>query len=161
MYGFLAPTGRFVAGANNNVGSGYWTHALSSGQTFYLTPDKCLILSTFEMYEFHTTQEGRAIHPGQTFDLDYSLMGWVRRSAGLSLQIGVTGYEARQTTAKFGPNITPEVSAERYAVNAFGFALSAAFPKRKASLGFRFFKEFADRSTFQGYSAQVFGAISF
>ena len=37
MYGFLAPTGRFAAGANNNVGSGYWTHALSSGQTFYLT----------------------------------------------------------------------------------------------------------------------------
>jgi hypothetical protein len=161
MYGFLAPTGRFVAGANNNVGSGYWTHALSSGQTFYLTPDKRLILSTFEMYEFHTTQEGRGINPGQTFDLDYSLMGSVRRSASLSLQIGVTGYEARQTTAKVGPNITPEVSAERYAVNSFGFAAIAAFPKRKASLGFRYFKEFADRSTFQGYSAHVFGAISF
>jgi hypothetical protein len=24
MYGFLAPTGRFSAGANDNVGSGYW-----------------------------------------------------------------------------------------------------------------------------------------
>ena len=161
MYGFLAPTGRFLAGANNNVGSGYWTHALSSGQTFYLTQDKRLILSTFEMYEFHTTQEGTGIHPGQTFDLDYSLMGSVRRSASLSLQIGFTGYEARQTTAKVGPNITPEVSAERYAVNSFGFAAIAAFPKRKASLGFRYFKEFADRSTFQGYSAQVFGAINF
>jgi hypothetical protein len=53
------------------------------------------------------------------------------------------------------------VSSERYAVNAVGFALIAAFPKRKASLGFRYFKEFADRATFQGYSAQVFGAISF
>ena len=113
------------------------------------------------MYEFHTTQEGTGVHPGQTFDLDYSLMGSVRRTASLALQIGVTGYEARQTTAKVGPDITPEVSAERYAVNAFGFALTAAFPKRKASLGFRFFKEFADRSTFQGYSAQIFGAISF
>ena len=37
IYGFLAPTGRFVAGANDNVGSGYWTHALSSGQTFYFS----------------------------------------------------------------------------------------------------------------------------
>src|SRR5262249_15538902 len=37
VYGFLAPTGSFKAGANNNVGSGYWTHAFSSGQTFYLT----------------------------------------------------------------------------------------------------------------------------
>ena len=46
-------------------------------------------------------------------------------------------------------------------MNAVGFALIAAFPKRKASLGFRYFKEFADRSTFQGYSAQVSAAISF
>jgi hypothetical protein len=161
MYGFLAPTGRFVPGANNNVGSGYWTHALSSGQTFYLTQDKRLILSTFEMYEFHTTQEGTSIHPGQTLDLDYSLMGLVRRTEVLALQIGVNGYEARQTTAKTGPAITPAVSADRYAVNAFGFALIAAFPKRKVSLGLRYFKEFADRSTFQGYSAQVSGAISF
>ena len=161
MYGFLAPTGRFAAGASNNVGSGYWTHTLSSGQTFYLTQDKRLILSTFEMYEFHTTQEGTGVHPGQTFDLDYSIMASVRRTATLALQIGAAGYEARQTTAKVGPNITPEVSSERYAVNAVGFALIAAFPKRKASLGFRYFKEFAGRATFQGYSAQVFGAISF
>jgi len=46
LYGFLAPTGRFAAGASNNVGSGYWTHALSSGQTFYLTGDKSWALST-------------------------------------------------------------------------------------------------------------------
>jgi hypothetical protein len=74
MYGFLAPTGRFRAGANDNVGSGYWTHALSSGQTFYLTRDKHLALSTFELYEFHTEQEGTGIHPGETFNLDYSFL---------------------------------------------------------------------------------------
>jgi hypothetical protein len=160
-YGFLAPTGRFAVAANNNVGSGYWTHALSSGQTFYLTGDKRVNLSGFEMYEFHTAQEGTGVHPGQTFDLDYSLMGLVLRRPHLALQAGVAGYEARQTTAKVGPNITPEESADRYAVNAFGFALVAAFPERKASLGFRYFREFADRATFQGYSAQLFGAIGF
>src|SRR6476659_6754167 len=45
IYGFLAPTGRFAAGADNNVGSGYWTHAFSSGQTFSLTKDKVITLS--------------------------------------------------------------------------------------------------------------------
>jgi hypothetical protein len=161
MYGFLAPTGRFVPGANNNVGSGHWTHALSSGQTYYLTRDRRLILSTFELYEFHTTQEGTHIHPGETFDADYSLLGSIHRTASLGLQMGITGYEARQTTAKTGPDITPAVSAERYAINAIGLAFVAVFPKRKASLGFRYFKEFADRSTFQGYSAQVSGGIGF
>jgi hypothetical protein len=160
-YGFLAPTGRFTPGANNNVGSGYWTHTLSSGQTFYLAGDKRLNFSAFEMYEFHTTQEGTGVHPGETFDLDYSIMGSLWRSSTVALQVGVVGYEARQTTAKTGPGITPEVSAERYAINAIGFGLIAGFPKRKASLGFRYFKEFADRATYQGYSAQVFGGISF
>ncbi len=75
------------------------------------------------MYEFHTTQEGTGIHPGETFDADYSLMGSVRRTASLALQMGITGYEARQTTAKTGPDITPAVSAERYAINAFGFGV--------------------------------------
>src|SRR5689334_10312707 len=74
VYGFLAPTGRFKAGQNDNVGSGYWTHALSSGQTVYLTRNRSTSISAFQMYEFHTTQKGTGIHPGQTMNLDYSLM---------------------------------------------------------------------------------------
>ena len=63
IYGFLAPTGRFVAGGNDNVGSGYWTNAVSSGQTFYLKENKRLVLSTFEMYEFHGIQEDTGTNP--------------------------------------------------------------------------------------------------
>jgi hypothetical protein len=161
IYGFLAPTGRFSAGANNNVGSGYWTNALSSGQTFQLDESKRVTLSVFEMYEFHTTQEGTGIQPGETFDLDYSLLGSLRRTESSQLQIGLAGYEARQTTAKTGPGITPALSAERYAVNALGFAVTGALPKRKVSFALKYFKEFANRSTFQGYSLQVLGAVSF
>ncbi|HEY4284295.1 MAG TPA: transporter [Chthoniobacterales bacterium] len=161
MYGFLAPTGRFDAGANNNVGSGYWTHTLSSGQTYYLTKDKFLIFSAFEMYEFHTTQEGTGIHPGDTFDLDYSLMRTVIAKTAFRLQIGLAGYEARQVTAKTGPGITSAMSDERYAVNAMGVAVNLAFPKQRTNVTLRFFEEFANRATFQGYSFQVAGAISF
>jgi hypothetical protein len=72
-YGFLAPTGRFSAGANTNVGSGYWTSAPASGQTIYLNPSKATALSAFQMYEFHGAQQGTMVHPGQTLNLDYSL----------------------------------------------------------------------------------------
>jgi len=161
IYGFLAPTGRFASSASNNVGSGYWTHALSSGQTFYLRDDKRFVLSTFQMYEFHTTQEETRIHPGGTFDLDYSLMASLPVPSSFQLQVGLAGYEARQTTAKTGPTISATASAERYAVNALGFAVNSSFPKRKASLGLKYFKEFADRSTFQGYSVQIVGSIHF
>jgi hypothetical protein len=75
------------------------------------------------------------------------------------LQVGLTGYEAWQTTAKTGPEVTPAESQDRYVVNALGAALNATFPRHKASLGFRFLKEFSNRSTFQGYSAQLSGSI--
>jgi hypothetical protein len=160
LYGFLAPTGRFVPGARDNVGSGYWTNAISSGQTFNLTRSKWLSLSTFEMYEFHTTQEGTATHPGQTFDLDYSVnhpfsLGTTR------LQIGAVGYLQRQTSGRSGPAITAEESRERYAVNALGFASNLTVPRRGVNFGVRFFEEFANRATFQGYSVQISGSIAF
>jgi hypothetical protein len=140
MYGFLAPTGRFDAGASDNVGSGYWTHTLSSGQTAYLTDDKRLALSVFEMFERHTTQDGTGIRPGDTFDIDYSLVRTVE-----SWQFGVAG----------------SGSHDRYAVNSLGFAVIKPLPQHKASVGLRFFKEFSNRSTFQGYSLQLSGSIAF
>ncbi|HEY6307169.1 MAG TPA: transporter [Candidatus Angelobacter sp.] len=152
MYGFLAPTGRFAAGASDNVGSGYWTNALSSGQTFYLTKEKSWAFSAYEMYEFHTVQEATETHPGQTFDLDYSVTRAFTLKNGRSLQIGVAGYEQRQTTATTGPAITPEETTERYAVNAVGAASNVTFPKRRANLGLKFSEEFANRATFQGFS---------
>lgn len=160
MYGFLAPTGRFSAGANDNVGSGYWTHALSSGQTFYLTGSKRLSLSAFQMYEFHTVQEGTGVHPGETLDLDYSLIYSLARTRRFQLQGGPAGYEQRQTSAKTGPGVSLEASEARYAINGFGFAVLAVLPER-ASIGFKYFKEFANRATFQGNSLQVVASIGF
>jgi hypothetical protein len=161
IYGFLAPTGRFKTGANDNVGSGYWTHVAASGQTFYLTREERVVLSAFQMYEFHTEQQGTGIHPGETFNLDYSLMGALRRSERMNLQAGLAGYEQRQTSARTGPGISVAQSQERYAVNALGFAISAAFPSRKTSLGVKYYREFANRSTNQGYSFQVTASIGF
>jgi hypothetical protein len=161
IYSFLAPTGHFAAGASDTVGSGYWTHGPSSGQTFYLKKNKRLVASAYELYEFHSTQEGTNIHPGDTFDVDYSLMGALPTPDSFRLQVGIAGYEQRQLTDKTGPTISETASQARYAVNSLGFAVISAFPKYKASLGVKFFKEFSNRSTFQGYSVQVSGSISF
>jgi hypothetical protein len=162
LVGFLAPTGRFSAGASNNVGSGYWTLTLSSGQTVYLTENKLLVFSAFEMYEWHTTQEGTEIHPGETLDVDYSLMRTFSFSQGSwRLQAGVVGYEQRQTTAKTGPSVTEVQSSERYAVNAIGVGLNATVPQQELNVSLRLFKEFENRATFQGYSVQLSGAIRF
>jgi len=160
MYGVLAPTGRFSAGANDNVGAGYWTHALSTGQTFCLTANRRLSLSAFQMYEFHTVQEGTGVHPGETFDLDYSFLYSPVHTRRFRLQGGLAGYEQRQTTARTGPGISLAASEERYAINALGLALFSVLPKQ-ISVGFKYFREFADRATFQGYSLQSVASIGF
>ncbi len=161
IYGFLAPTGRFSVGANTNVGSGYWTSAVASGQTIYLDRNKATALSAFQMYEFHGTQEGTMIHPGETFNLDYSLTHTFPLQRGLRLQLGLVGYGERQTTDKHGPNIAPEQAAAHYKVNALGFTANAVLPEQKVSVGLKYFREFECRSTFQGYTLQIFAAIAF
>jgi hypothetical protein len=161
IYGFLAPTGRFEAGAEDNVGSGYWTHVLASGQTFYLSKDKRTAVSAFQMYEFHGTQEGTGIRPGQNINLDYSVTRMLSVRNDLDLQVGLVGYEQRQTTAKSGPAITEEQATGRYAVNALGFTANLSFPARRAGLGFKYYKEFSNRSTFQGNSVQISGSLTF
>ena len=161
VYGFLAPSGRFNVGASNNVGSGYWTHAFSSGQTFYLNANRTTAISTFQMYEIHTTQEGTRIHPGDTLNLDYSLTRVLSLHRDLNLQVGLVGYEQWQLTDKTGPGITPVQSSAHYSVNALGFGSTLMLPARKVSVGIKYFKEFEDRSTFQGYSFQITASIKF
>lgn len=161
IYGFLAPTGRFNASANDNVGSGYWTSVVSAGQTIYLTQNRRTALSAFEMYEFHGTQQGTGIHPGQTFNLDYSLTQAFRLRENARLQLGLVGYGQWQTTDKRGPTITPEEAAAHYKVNGLGFAANIMLPDRKTNVGVKYFHEFECRSTFQGYTLQISGAITF
>jgi hypothetical protein len=159
--GFLAPTGRFSAGANTNVGSGYWTPVVASGQTVYLNASKATAFSSFQMYEFHGTQQGTMVHPGQTFDLDYSLTHTLNLQPSLRLQLGLAGYGQWQTTDKYGPSISAEQAAARYKVNALGFAANAILPAQKVSVGVKYFHEFACRSTFQGYTLQISGSVTF
>ena len=79
----------------------------------------------------------------------------------LRVQLGLVGYGQWQTTDKSGPTITPKQATALYRVNALGFASNLLLPERRVSVGAKYFKEFSNRSTFQGYSLQISGTISF
>ena len=158
-YGFLAPTGSFDPNANDNVGSGYWTHVVSSGQTFFPTASRRTTISAFQMYEIHDKQSGTNVRPGDTMNLDFSVMQALRERGAARVQVGVVGYAAWQTSAKSGPTVTSAETAARYRVNALGLASIVALPERGATLGFKYFDEFSNESTFQGYSLQISVAI--
>jgi hypothetical protein len=112
------------------------------------------------MYEVHTTQKNTGIHPGDTLDFDYSMMHSLSLGGEKRVQLGLVGYNARQTTDKTGPTITPEQSKAHYKVNALGFGTNLTL-SAKANVGFKYFQEFANRSTFQGHSIQFSGSIKF
>src|SRR5260370_18696197 len=108
-YGFFAPTGRFTAGATNNTGTGHWTHSPTAGETFYLTKNKRTSFSAYQLYEFHTTQQGTNIRPGQTFNLDYSLMRMLplQNDIHTPLQSPLPAYGHYQTPNNSAPATTP------------------------------------------------------
>ena len=96
---------RVHTGATSNVGSGYWTHVLASGQTWYLTRSKTTSISAFQMYEFHTTQQGTDIHPGQNLDLDYSVTHTMpARETTLSCRSGWSATANGKRLAGRGPS---------------------------------------------------------
>ena len=162
-YAFFAPTGKFTAGASDNVGTGYWTNAITAGQTIYLTKNKGTTLSAFEMYEFHGKQDGSDLTPGNTFDIDYSLMQFLPLNKEMTtlLQVGLVGYGQYQTTDATQADGTPFVVPGRYSVNALGGALNVLLPKRGVIIGFKYFGEMGNSSTVQGYSIQLNGAVTF
>ena len=160
-YGIVAPTGRFEAGADDNVGAGYWTHALSSGLTFYPSAERSDSLSVFAMYELHGRQETTDIRPGDTLTLDASWMHVMARRADFTVQVGAAGYAQWQTTDKRGPGVTPEQAGDHYRLYALGLASSFAWLGRRSSLAMKLFREFEARSTFEGYSIHISAAFAF
>ena len=56
--GLFAPTGRYTAGASDNLGKGMWGWEVSGGGTLYLDPQRTLSVSTTAFWEAHSNKEG-------------------------------------------------------------------------------------------------------
>jgi len=56
--GFFAPTGRYSAGASDNLGKGMWSYEASAGGTVYLDSQRTFSLSTTAFWETHGKKEG-------------------------------------------------------------------------------------------------------
>ena len=159
-YGFLAPTGSFDAGANDNVGSGYWTHVVSSGQTFFPTASRRTAISAFQMYEFHGSQSGTGIRPGDTLNLDFSVHAHAARarrdsSASRPRRLRCAANVGQEGSDGHCGRRCREISRQRARC---GLA-SLSIPERKVTLGFKYFDEFSNESTFEGNSFQISVAI--
>lgn len=66
--GIFAPTGRYAAGASDNLGRGMWSYEASAGGTLYLDRNRSFSLATTAYYETHSNKEGAVRVQNVTLD---------------------------------------------------------------------------------------------
>lgn len=159
-YAFFAPTGRYSAGATNNVGVGYWSNSFQTGATVYLTGNKATSLNAFNIYSWSTKQSGTGITPGQNESFDYSLMQVLplAKDNVYLLQIGPVGYGQWQTSNRSG--VPALLAGSRYGVLGVGLAANFIVPSKKLSIGNSWFWEMGAYNTREGHVAMISAAFS-
>jgi hypothetical protein len=170
-YSFVAPTGRYAAGASNNVGSGYWGNDITSGTTFYITKNKATSANLATDWEIHgqktiaSTPTGQfsKITPGQAFTIEWGL-GQVlplKKDFSRLLQLGLVGYDQWQVSSNGGNylvngNPVRASSVPYYSVHGIGFQSNFILPAKSVVLFFKYYDEYSAKARPEGRSF-VFG----
>jgi hypothetical protein len=146
--GFMIPTGRYSAGASNNVGSGYFGNHFQTGTTLYVTKNKGTSVNLFTDWEVHGSRQGTNLTsktPGQAFTDEWGI-GQIlplKKNFSKLLQVGIVGYDQWQVTANggtipnpvpIGPPALPASSLPYYSVHAAGGQLNYILPAKRFSL---------------------------
>jgi len=170
-YAFSAPTGRYTAGASNNVGSGYWGNNITSGTTFYITKNKGTSANLFTDWETHGQRKAASIPagqvsnitPGQAFTMEWGL-GQVlplKKDFSRLLQLGLVGYDQWQVSSNGGNYLVAGLPAAAsrlpyYSVHGIGFQSDFILPAKNLAAFFKYYDEYSAKARPQGRTI-VFG----
>jgi hypothetical protein len=133
---FFAPTGRYSAGASDNLGKGMWSYEVSAGGTFYVDPQRTLSLSTTAYWETHGKKNGEVriehitVKDVKVGDL-LTLEGGVGKSfLHGAASVGVAYYAQWKTTADdFGlSSAAPELASVRERHRVWGIGPDVTIP---------------------------------
>ena len=162
-YSFTAPTGRYAAGASNNVGSGYWGNNVTTGTTVYLTKNKGTTMNLVTDWEIHGVKSGSNVTPGQAVTAEWGLGQVIPLKKDMSAlwQVGMVGYDQWQVTANggtltVGGVLVPASATPFYSVHAMGVQSDLIFPGKGVSAFFKYYDEYRALSHPQGRTF-VFG----
>jgi hypothetical protein len=170
-YAFTAPTGRYTAGASNNVGSGYWGNNITNGTTFYITKNKATTANLATDWEVHgqrqtaSTPSGQFSEkmPGQAFTDEWGV-GQVlplKKDFSRLLQLGLVGYDQWQVSSNGGTVIVAGIPINAsnipyYSVHGIGFQSNFILPAKDLAAFFKYYDEYSAKARPQGRTI-VFG----
>jgi len=170
-YSFVAPTGRYTAGASDNVGSGYWGNDITSGTTLYVTKNQGTTANLATDWEIHgqktvASQVSGAlskITPGQAFTMEWGIGQVLPLKKDLSqlAQLGLVGYDQWQVTANGGNYLVAgiPVAASRvpyYSVHGIGVQANYIVPAKNLAFFFKYYDEYSAKARPEGRTF-VFG----
>jgi hypothetical protein len=170
-YAFSAPTGRYTAGASDNVGSGYWGNNITSGTTYYITKNKATTANLATDWEVHgqrqtaSTPSGQFSEktPGQAFTDEWGI-GQVlplKKDFSRLLQLGLVGYDQWQVSSNGGTVIVAGIPLNAsaipyYSVHGIGFQSDFVMPAKDLAAFFKYYDEYSAKARPQGRTI-VFG----
>lgn len=88
-YQLTAPTGRYTTGADDNIGLGYWNHAIQLFTYFYLL-EKATAIYLGNTFEFHSKVKDIDVKPGSRYTLEYGISQYFTERLELTVQGGHT-----------------------------------------------------------------------
>jgi hypothetical protein len=151
--GIFAPTGRYDADADDNLGLGMWSFEFFAGTTLYLDQAKTWNLATTAFYEIHTEKEGTDIRVGDILTLE----GGIGKSfMDGAINVGVAYYAQWKITDDDLGGFVPPSELNFVGKNrGFGVGPEINLPLAtgKTLFGFlnlRYFWESGNRSTVEG-----------
>lgn len=152
-YAFVAPTGRYTAGASNNVGSGYWGNHLTDAATYYITKNKATAANIFTDWESHGKKSGTNVTPGQAFTMEWGLGQTLPLAKNMSklAQIGLVGYDQWQVSGNGGTlgalgGAIPASSVPYYSSHALGMQANFIMPAKSFLLFFKYYGEYSAKA---------------
>ena len=154
-YGFFAPTGKYEAGASDNVGLGMWSHEIQGGTTVYLDAAKTFSIATTAFLEMHSNKKDQDLKVGTLLTLEGGAAYNIPKIGGA---FGVGYYLQNKLSDDSGADVP--VSALR-ALNLYGHNrlfgigpdVTMAIFQRGGTIGLvnvRYLWESGGRSSFQG-----------
>jgi hypothetical protein len=87
-YLFVAPTGKYQTGGDDNVGIGYWSHVFQAAAYYYPLPQKATAIMVMPSYEFHGKLKDADVKPGSRFLLEYGISQYLSERFEVTLQGG-------------------------------------------------------------------------
>jgi len=161
-YGFLAPTGRYNAGATDNTTTDYFGHWLSLGGTYHPDKQKLWQISGSSVWEIHQTKRHEDLKVGNNVSFEYGVgRTFIKNKGKQALQLGVVGYTEFQLVNDSGTAVTPINRGNKDRVNALGGEFGLILPPKKFNLFVRVLPEYGARSRTQGFTVVFGGSKTF